>query len=290
MPPKKTKKVATSTNPKKETAKVQVPKMQMEEPKTSPESSIINRLSQQFNLLAILIVALFLFQGYTFYQVKIIEKKGIVGAAGQAQESPLSQESLISYAKDLKLKEKDFKSCLESGDKASIVSAEAAEGAKLGVQGTPGFFINGRFLGGAFPFETFKEIIDKEIAGTGSDNCTDYSEDLQQYCSNPDPQQQPFKPAKVEVAIGDSPSIGSKDAKVTIVEFSDFECPYCARAFATVKQIKDAYPKDVKIVYKQLPLTNIHPNAQKAAEASICAKDQGKFWEMHDKIFESQGA
>ncbi|PIZ65110.1 thioredoxin, partial [Candidatus Roizmanbacteria bacterium CG_4_10_14_0_2_um_filter_39_12] len=159
---------------------------------------------------------------------------------------------------------------------------------ELGVQGTPGFFINGRFLGGAFPFEVFKEIIDKELAGTSTGECLDYSEELQQYCQ--DEQNQAFKPVAVEVAVGDSPAIGSKNAKVTIVEFSDFECPFCARAFATVKQIKDAYPKDVKIVYKQLPLTNIHPNAQKAAEASICAKDQGKFWEMHDKMFESQGA
>ncbi|PIZ65142.1 hypothetical protein COY14_03010, partial [Candidatus Roizmanbacteria bacterium CG_4_10_14_0_2_um_filter_36_9] len=88
----------------------------------------------------------------------------------------------------------------------------------------------------------------------------------------------------------DSPSIGPKDAPVTIIEFSDFECPFCARAFTTIEQIKQEYPDSVKIVYKQLPLTNLHPDAQKAAEASVCASDQGKFWEMHDKMFKSQGA
>jgi len=251
-------------------------------------NSVINRLSQQFNLLAILIVALFLFQGYTFYRVKNIESNGIVAGAGNAQESPLSQKKLISYAKDLKLNKGDFEKCLESGDKEATVAVDAKQAADLGVQGTPGFFINGRFLGGAFPFETFKEIIDREIAGTATDVCADYSEALQEYCK--DEQNQPFKPVKVEVKVGDSPSIGPKDAKVTIVEFSDFECPFCSRAYGTVKQIQSAYPKDVRIVYKNLPLTNLHPNAQKAAEASVCAQDQGKFWEMHDKIFESQGA
>lgn len=289
MPPKKVTKKVASHKPKKVEAKTEAPQMVAAVTESS-SSAIVNRLSQQFNLLAILIVALFLFQGYTFYRVKNIEKTGVVGAAGQPQESPLSQENLISYASDLKLNKKDFQKCLESGDAAPIVAADASQGASLGVQGTPGFFINGRFLGGAFPFETFKEIIDKEIAGTATDNCTDYSEALQEYCKNPDPQQQPFKPAKVEVNVGDSPSIGPNDAKVTVVEFSDFECPFCARAYATVKQIQSTYPKDVRIVYKNLPLTNLHPQAQKAAEASVCAQKQGKFWEMHDKMFESQGS
>jgi len=288
MPPKKTtKKVGSAKPPVTVEARSEMPKMAAAS-KDTVESSILNRLSQQFNLLAILIVALFLFQGYTFYRVKNIETKGVTGGTGQAQESPLSDKKLKEYAKDLKLDKKKFEACLDNGERADAVTADSTYGTELGVQGTPGFFINGRFLGGAFPFEVFKEIIDKELAGTSTGECLDYSEELQQYCQ--DEQNQAFKPVAVEVAVGNSPAIGSKNAKVTIVEFSDFECPFCARAFATVKQIKDAYPKDVKIVYKQLPLTNIHPNAQKAAEASICAKDQGKFWEMHDKMFESQGA
>ncbi len=286
MPPKKTtKKVVSAKPPVTVEARSEMPKMTVAS-KDTVESSVLNRLSQQFNLLAILIVALFLFQGYTFYRVKNIESNGVAGAPGQPQESPLSEKKLKEYAKDLKLDKKKFEACLDSGEKAEIVTAEAAEGAALGVQGTPGFFINGRFLGGAFPFEVFKEIIDKELAGEASDVCSDYSEELQQYCQ--DEQNQAFKPVAVEVAVGNSPAIGSKDAKVTIVEFSDFECPFCSRAFGTVKQIIDAYPNDVKIVYKHLPLSNIHPNAQKAAEASICAGDQGKFWEMHDKMFEAQ--
>ncbi len=252
--------------------------------------SMMMRLSQQFNLLAVLLIALFLFQAYTFYKVKTIEKTGVTaGTAPQQADSPLTNEKLISYAEELKLDKNKFEQCLTGGGKKDAVSKDAAQGAELGVQGTPGFFINGRFLAGAFPFEAFKEIIDKEIAGTATSVCTDYSEDMQQYCN--DPNNIGFNPEPKEISIGNSPVRGKADAKVTIVEYSDFECPFCIRAFPTVQQIEKTYPNDVKIVYKHFPLTNIHPHAQAAAEASICAAEQGKFWEYHDKLFtlEAQG-
>lgn len=80
---------------------------------------------------------------------------------------------------------------------------------------------------------------------------------------------------------------GGKNAKVTIVEYSDFECPFCGRAHPTVKQVLDTYKDDVRIVYRHFPLS-FHAQAQKAAEASECAADQGKFWEFHDLVFENQ--
>ena len=89
-----------------------------------------------------------------------------------------------------------------------------------------------------------------------------------------------------EVDITNMLSTGAKNGKVTIVEFSDFECPFCVRAYPTVKKILSEYKNDVKFYYKQFPLINLHPNAQKTAEASLCALDQGKFWEWHNKIFE----
>ena len=79
------------------------------------------------------------------------------------------------------------------------------------------------------------------------------------------------------------------DAPVTIVEFSDFQCPYCAGQQPILKKIKRAYGDQVNILYKHLPLP-IHPFAQRAAEASECARDQGKFWEYHDRLFDSQDA
>ena len=75
---------------------------------------------------------------------------------------------------------------------------------------------------------------------------------------------------------------------MTIVEFSDFECPYCQAMLGTIRNIQEAYGEKVRLVYRQFPLTSIHPNAQKAAEASLCANDQGRFWEMHDLMFEDQ--
>jgi len=85
------------------------------------------------------------------------------------------------------------------------------------------------------------------------------------------------------------PSRGPEDAKVTIVEFSDFECPFCGRASATVDQVMQAYPGKVRLVFRHYPLS-FHPNAQKAAEASMCANDQKRFWEYHDLLFKNQKA
>src|SRR3989338_11114828 len=82
---------------------------------------------------------------------------------------------------------------------------------------------------------------------------------------------------------------GSVNAKVTIIEHSDFQCPFCGRAAPTVKQVLAAYPNDVKLVYRHFPLPS-HSQAQKAAEASECAAQQGNFWEYHDKLFENQDA
>lgn len=89
----------------------------------------------------------------------------------------------------------------------------------------------------------------------------------------------------VQIPTEGHPSRGPQDAPVTIVEFSDYECPYCARVYPSMKQIEENYKGKVRRVFRQFPLTSIHPRAQKAAEASLCALDQGKFWEMHEALF-----
>lgn len=97
---------------------------------------------------------------------------------------------------------------------------------------------------------------------------------------------QPPGEPRYDVKVGDAPYIGGKDAKVTIVEFSDFECPYCAKASNVIWELNKKYGDKIKIAYKHFPL-NFHPNAQKAAEAGICAKEQDPklFWKMHDALF-----
>ena len=102
--------------------------------------------------------------------------------------------------------------------------------------------------------------------------------------------QSPAQPAPVrtEVATAGYPARGPATAPVTIVEFSDFECPFCGRLFPTLKAVENLYLDRVRIVYRQFPLRRIHPLAQKAAEASLCAHEQGRFWQMHDSLFGDQ--
>ena len=88
----------------------------------------------------------------------------------------------------------------------------------------------------------------------------------------------------VAISIAGDPMRGPSDAKVTIVEFSDFQCPYCAKAVGEVNQILKLYPKNVRLVFKQYPL-DIHSQAAMAAQAALAAQAQGKFWEMHDKLY-----
>ncbi len=95
-----------------------------------------------------------------------------------------------------------------------------------------------------------------------------------------------LEPPRTEVAAT-GPARGPEDAPITIVEFSDFQCPFCSRVEPTLEQVMENYGDKVRLVFRQFPL-NIHPNAQKAAEASLCARDQGKFWEMHDAMFADQ--
>jgi len=92
--------------------------------------------------------------------------------------------------------------------------------------------------------------------------------------------------ARVAVSADRGFARGPKDAPVTIIEFSDFQCPFCKNATTTIKQVLDKYPGKVRLVFRDYPLVSIHPLAPKAHEAARCAADQGKFWEYHDVLFE----
>lgn len=94
-------------------------------------------------------------------------------------------------------------------------------------------------------------------------------------------------PYRVEVAAEDSPRKGAESAPIQIVEFSDFQCPYCTDAAATVKKVTEKYGEKVSVVYRHFPLP-MHPQAHRAAEAAQCANDQGQFWTFHDALFGDQ--
>jgi predicted DsbA family dithiol-disulfide isomerase len=96
------------------------------------------------------------------------------------------------------------------------------------------------------------------------------------------------EPLRVSIPTEGRPSKGSADAPVTLVEFSDFECPFCRALAPTLQQISAHYKDKIRIVYFQFPLADMHKNALKAAEASLCAFEQGRFWQMHDAMFIDQ--
>ncbi len=91
-----------------------------------------------------------------------------------------------------------------------------------------------------------------------------------------------------QIVIGESPATGSTQSKTLLIEFSDFQCPYCAEAHKTLKQLLAKYPEKLRLVYKNFPLTTIHTEALPAATAAWAAHQQGKFWEYHDALFTNQ--
>ncbi len=226
-------------------------------------------------LIVLLIVASF-YIGRLSAQVEGL-KNGVKGTTATAPvadpnaapERKLDLASLKARARKFGVDGNKFDQCLDSGANAARVGNEQKEGTALGVTGTPTFFINGVMLVGAQPQSSFEAVIDAELKDGSGD--------------------------KAALALGEAgkreklnltPSFvtGEKNAKIKIVEFTDFECPFCERAFPTITAIMQKYAGKISLEYKSFPLS-FHPNAQKAAEAALCAGDQGKFWEMHDDMF-----
>lgn len=215
----------------------------------------------------------------------VIQIKGLPGVKGtqtpitsslpQAQPKVQKTESAIinslkAEAGKLKLDQDKFDKCLDSGEKASLVKADLDDGSKVGINGTPGFFVNGRILEGAVPYAQFKTIIDEELNGTA-----------------------PSDTKRETVGVGNLPAQGTDNAPVTLIEFSDYECPFCERHFTqTESQIKKDYidTGKVKFYYRDYPLSQIHPGAQKAAEAARCGGDQDKYWQYHDALFQNRSS
>jgi protein-disulfide isomerase len=96
-----------------------------------------------------------------------------------------------------------------------------------------------------------------------------------------------FDPYRMNVNAS-GPARGPATASVTIVEFGDFQCPYCRKEEPVLRALLSRHPKDVRLVFRNLPLADLHPNANIAAQAGVCADQQGKFWVMHDAMYEDQ--
>jgi protein-disulfide isomerase len=213
-----------------------------------------------------------------------------------------AEELFIELAADMDLYVEKFTACLADGDQARNVQANFEEAMALNVNSTPFFFIDGYAISGAQPYEVFEMAVVLAEQGELDDVIEAqarqvYQELLDQEAAQAAaPPQAPPSPAEpLEVSLDDAYSIGDPDAPVTIVEYTDYQCPFCARhALQTFGQIAEDLidTGQVRYVFKDMPLTSIHPQATLAAEAARCAgaQDDDAFLTMHDMLFENQGA
>jgi protein-disulfide isomerase len=218
-------------------------------------------------------------------------------------QKALTRADLDKYAQELGLDATKFKQALDQNTHQAKIKADQELAKRLGASGTPAFFINGRFLSGAQPVDRFKEVIDDELKRTDkllasgtpknkvygalTKNGLTAAKAAPEAGDAPKPRQ-PDPKAVYKVPVDKSaPQRGPSDALVTIVQFSEFQCPFCNRVLPTVEQVVKTYGKDVRVVWKNNPLP-FHDKAGLAAEAAMEANDQGKFWEFHDKLFANQ--
>jgi protein-disulfide isomerase len=213
-----------------------------------------------------------------------------------ANQQALTRPDLEKYAQEIGLDMGKFKAALDSHSGKKKIDADLAVARQVGVQGTPNFFVDGRNIQGAQPYEEFKKVVDDEIQradkllAQGTPASQLYVAFMKSAKSTIQPPVAKGPGAGAEtykVPVGDSPTRGGKEPKVTIVEYSDFQCPYCGRAHDTLNQLLKQYGNDLELVYKHNPLP-FHQNAMPAALAAEAARAQGKFWEMHDKLFTNQ--
>jgi protein-disulfide isomerase len=211
-----------------------------------------------------------------------------------------------SWAKEIGLDVEKFKKAYENNKEEylSQIDKDMKLGKELGVRGTPHFLINGEALSGAQPYSKFESVIEDKLdqanemlkGGVAKSNL--YAEAVKKNFESggdkggnkkkPSPNKK--KKTKVEYVpvSGDDAMYGAKDDYlVTVVEFSDFECPFCDKALPAVNKIKENFSDQVRLVFKHRPLS-FHKQAEGAAKAAIAAQMQGKFWEMHDKLFANQ--
>ncbi len=188
-----------------------------------------------------------------------------------ANQTKMKRKHLLGYARNLNLNIDQFILSLDSGRYKEAVERDIEEGNTLGVRGSPTFIINGKKFEGLRSFVAFKSAIDKALVIASSIEIG--------------PGMKPIPLEQVAVNIAKSPVRGPTDAPITIIEFSDFQSPLCAKSAKVIVNVMEKYHGKVKWLYKYYPqdITSVH-------EAACAAEEQGKFWEMHDLIFGRQEA
>jgi protein-disulfide isomerase len=218
----------------------------------------------------------------------------------------LDRASLEQYAAQVGLDLARFRMALDGHVHQAAIAADQQLATQLGARGTPSFFINGRSLVGAQPFEAFQAAVDaarddaRARISRGTARARVYDQILAEGRTaappppaRPAPARSPEDDPTRRWAIGDgrgSPARGPRGAPITIQVFSDFQCPFCARAVPTMERVLETYGQRVRFVFRQYPLP-FHRWAQDAAELSLEVRAQrgdDGFWELHDLLFENQ--
>ena len=214
-----------------------------------------------------------------------------------AQKSDLGQ--LEAKVTSLGLDSTKFFADAGSEAAAKSVDGDMLAGGKLGVRGTPVFFVNGHRYVGMRSAPQWRSIVEAELAeaerliDAGTPRAEVYATLMKDAKVRDDAPKADVGPPDEHdpsltygVATDDRPSLGPSDALVTVVTFSDFQCPYCSKLAATVHQLVERHD-DVRVVFRNLPL-DMHPRARECAKAALAAGRQGKYWEMHDAMFAAQ--
>ncbi len=214
--------------------------------------------------------------------------------------SDLGEDAYVTWAQQAGVRDADgLRAGLRSHAWAAKVDADMAEARDLGVTGTPTFFVNGISVVGARPFEAFQTVIDaqaiaaqaKITAGTAPERVYAVLSKDNRAAQPPekDDDDEPEDTKTVfKVPVGTSPARGPATAPVTIVEFADYECPYCVRAEATLRDLRTGYGDKLRLVFKHEPLP-FHPRAEPSAEAALevrAEKGDAAFWAMHDAMLD----
>lgn len=213
-----------------------------------------------------------------------------------ANQSALDEAGLTASARAIGLDLRAFDAARTGPSTAAALERMDRLASSLGANGTPTFFVNGRRLMGARPYEQFRALLEEERTHAKGLLAKGVARDqLYATMMAAAPVHELHAPAAeiddavLDVPIDGAPARGEARAPVTIALFSDFECPYCVRAEATLRTLEAAYPGKVKVAFKHRPLP-MHDHARVAAKASLAAEMQGKFWEYHDVLLAHRDA
>jgi protein-disulfide isomerase len=200
-------------------------------------------------------------------------------------------------ARELGLDMVRFRADLDSHAHRASIATDEADARTLGLSGTPTFFVNGRPIHGNQTLQVFADVVDQELARAAQHpgGAERYDALVAQGRPSADvsSEQSLRRPleatALYRVGLGlPGHQSGPDDALVTIVVWSDFQCPFCARLAPVLAHLREKYPSDVRIVYRHLAMS-FHRSAAGAAEAGVAAAEQGKFWAFHDQLFADSG-